>query len=402
MTERSWREREGGSGPRTTAVACALVLSGVGSASAQWDLATDVAVRETWAENTTFTSNPGNGDAVSTVRLGERLLRTGDRFHLNAQYSPAGLFYRDTAEFNRLEQTGRLNASYDLTQRDAITFAGTYFYTTSQGVAAETVSSPLVLTQFSDRRQQFASLGYRRTLTERLSYGVDVRNNFQTFSDFHFVDYAAYGVSAHVNRKMGPAWSLDGGAGETRNRFTTPADPNNALSRTTYGDASVASLFSGVNRRIGDRMTVTGRLGYNLVTPGDGTQPNRRALFAQGTLTWSGPRLNSSAGFTRDINTGTGVIDLSETETLYGSGTFSFTPDFSATVLVNRSYSRRVGDGSSEATRAFNGTASLRRRLTRKLEASAGFSRYIQNSQNLALPDLAHNAYFVGLSASFD
>ncbi|MBI3448548.1 MAG: hypothetical protein HY049_06500 [Acidobacteria bacterium] len=264
------------------------------------------------------------------------------------------------------------------------------------------MQSPLVLTQFTDRRQEFASIGYRRTLTERLSFGVDLRNSFQTFSDFHFVDYSAYGVSAHVNRKMSPAWSVDVGAGRTWNRFTTPADPNVPLSRTTYGGAAVESLFSGVNRRIGDRLTVTGRLGYNLVTPGNSTQPNRRALFAQGTMTWSGPRLSSSAGLTRDINTGSGPVDLSESQTIYGSATLSFTPDFSAMLLVNRSYSRRVGNGTSEATRAFNGTASLRRRLTPKLEASAGFSRYIQNSQNLALPDLAHNAYFVGLAAAFD
>jgi hypothetical protein len=373
---------------------------------AQWDLSSNVALRETIAQNTSFTSNRGRTDIVSTVRLTGRALRTGPRFHLDAIYSPDAQFYGNQPHFNRVSQMSRALGSYDLSERNVMTFSETYFYTPNQGVSEQSFGTPTTFTRFTDRQQLNAQIGLRHSLTEKTSLVFDVRNYYQLFSDPLLVDAVGYGGDAHVNHRLSTQTSFDLGVGNSWNRFKNlgPEDPNvsNSPLVEKYRDSQVASMFSAITRKIGDYLIATGRLGYNLVTPGDSTLPHRHGILFQGSLSWSGARLNTSGGYSQDINTGSGPLALSETKTLYASSAYKFTQTVTGSLLVNRTVSARLSSSSSESILAANATASLRFQLGNRMEGSVGLSRYLQSSPKLNAPDLSHNTFSVGISAAFD
>lgn len=405
------KEEGAGGGFERATIALGVLFGSIGLAGAQWDLSGDSSIRETWAENTTFTSNPGNGDAISSIRLAGRAVRTGRRFHLDATYSPDAQFYRDRPAFNRVSQMGRLMASWDVSERTVLSFSGETLYTPNQGVSPESVQSSLVFTKFTDRRHESTLLALRHSLSARSDLVFDLGHHFQTYSDPLLVDSVGISAAVHLNRKIGTRTSFDAGVANSWNRFVHSTDINPdpiiATLEVVRNESQVATVFASVNRKVGDRMTASGRLGESLVTPGDPSLPRRRGLQAQASLTWSGPRLTTGSGFTRDISTGSGVLSVSETQTFFASIGYKFTQGVSGNLLMNRSISsrsisERTRSGGEPSARAFNGTAQIRCKIARRLDGYAGFTRFIQNVQNLDAPDLAHNSYTIGLSASFD
>jgi len=388
------------------AIAIGFLFHAAEPARAQWDLSSNVSLRETLAQNTAFSSsssnssNPGKSDLITSVRLTGRALRIGPRFHLDAIYSPDAQFYRDQPHFNRVSQMSRALGSYDISERNVLTFSETYYYTPNQGVTDESFGSPTSFTRFTDRRQLNALVGIRHSLTERTGLILDVRNYYQLFSDPLLVDAVGYGGDARVNHKLSPETSFDVGVGNTWNRFRNQ-DPM-ISSVTRRRESQIASLFSGLNRKIGSSLIATARVGYNIVTPGDSALPHRHVLLVQGSLSWSGPKLNAAGGYSQDINTGSGPLDLSQTKTIYSSTAYKFTEILTGALLVNRTVSERPSSTVRVSILAANATASLRFKMGNRLEGSAGFSRYLQSSPRLNAPDLAHNAFSVGLSAAFD
>jgi len=380
-------------------VVCALLAGGTSAVHAQWDVSGTVSAREMWAENTTFTAKAGNGDAITAIKLFGRLVRTGRIFRLDASYSPDAQFHRDLTVLNRVSHEADVRAGWDLSARSTLSFTERLLYTPDQGLNQGSTQTPNVFTRFTDRRNHSAGLAFKHSLSPRGEIVLSARQYFQTFSDPILVDSAGYGLGVSYKRQVAPRTSVDVGAGNAWNRF---GHTDEITGLRVGSQNQVTSPFASVYTRFGNHVTLSSRAGYNVSTPADSSLPRRRGALLQSSLQWSGTKLRTDTGYSRDFSTGSGPTELSQSQTFYGSSTYEFTKSLQGSINLNRTISENLARGGADRiVRNFNGQATLTLRTGRSMSLFCGFSRYLQSSQQPQAPDLAFNRYTVGLQAGF-
>jgi hypothetical protein len=388
------------------AAACAAAL-GAAPAWAGWDLSGGAGVQETWAENTTFVARPGNGDAVTSLRLTGAARYAGTRSRLDAAYTPSALFHRDRTELNAVAHAGRLNLAWDLSARTTLTVSDQFSYTPEQGVSAASFQSPVVFNRYTDRRMNAAGVGWSIRTGPRSTLQSDLRHQLQSYSDRSRVDFQGSSAGISFDRAIGARAGFQCGAARSQNRFHVPRcqDLDGDGGCEGYDQeprsASVTSGFTGARRDLGRRGSATARLGYSVMLPGDPAVPTRRGLQAQASLAFRGTRADLSAGYNRDLSTGSGVVAVGRSEAYFARARVQLTQALAGDLTLNHSTTRGLGGSRHSEVDALSGLAELSCRLGRSLSATAAFSRHVQNSPRPQVPDLAANRWTVGLTAVF-
>jgi len=393
-----------------SAVVFSLAASPTGAASAVWDLGGQIALRESWTENTTFTAAPGNGDAISSLRLEGRALRAGRRVRFEASYEPNGQFYRDRRELNRVAHVGRTILAWEASPRSTLSFSESYSYTPDQGVSSTSFQAPLLFTRLGDRRSQIAVTSWRLQLNGTTDFIGEFRHQIQSYSEPSLADSAALSPSARIMRSVGPRAGIDAGAAYGWNRFESPVcEQVSGVTgrclefREEPHRSEIANLFTGGNRALGQRVTATARVGYNFVIPGNAGGGTRRGVQAQAGIQWTGPRVSAQGGYNRDVYTGSGALAVSTAQSVFLSAGAMLTRRFTVNAILNRSTSRSLGAARHQEVDSFNGQAGLQIRLRGGVSASAGYARYAQSSERPEVPDhLGFNRYWVALGAAFN
>jgi hypothetical protein len=398
-----------------------MTLSVWPPALARWDLSGSSSLRATWAENVDYSesrslkrdpADPNNfilvesdpdGDALTDVRLSGGAEYTGARSRFRGTYSPSGAFYRDRTDLNRFSHTGRVRAEWDLTRRSLFSVSDAFVYTPEQGARSDTVQSPVVITDFSDRRSNVLTINYRVEVSEVSTLTAGARQSFQSFSDPDLADFTGVGANLRWSRNLSLRSGLEFNGAVASNRFRERvADPNTLQTVTARTRNKSVTLNSGGHVGLGNRFMARALLGYSLINPEQSGRSNKRGTHTQAAIRWLGSRVEAETGYSRRLSTGSGTFSVSWTETYFTGVTARFTQKLTGNLFVNRSYSRGADTNRDDEVATTSGGASVNFALAGHVSGTAAFSRNVQDSDEDEASNLGFNRYSVGLVAAFN
>lgn len=400
-----------------------MVITCPAATWAQWDLMSGVAVTATWADNVDYAgkrdvrqdpNDPNrivvvnrdpDGDALTSLRLRGTASYQGPRWHFNGNYEPMASFYRDRTDLNHQSHAGRISSIWNMTRNVEFNVTDRFMYSPEQGTRAESVSTPVLITDYSDRRSNTFGASVITHYSDVGRYSLGVTHGFQRFSNPDLVDFTGGGVNAGWARRLSGDSEVELRGAAHSNRFNRQINLGTAAApdpRTVRNRNRSYRMSCGGSMGMGRRLVARGLLGYDLVVPDDRDRKSSRGLHADAALQVQGRRVGGSIGYNRALSAGSGAFAVSETETYYGNVTARFTDYISGNLFVNQSYSERAGSASGSDVRTTSGGASMEVRFGQRVSGRLMYNRNDQNGSGNRSRSLTHNRVTLGLVARID
>ncbi len=398
---------KGGRGiQRGVLIACVGAL-GAGQAAAQWDLSSSVGVQASYSENASFRSGGGRDDAIAYLRLMGNALRTGQRSRFSVSYAPNAVWFKELTDLNRVAHLANGRAEWSLTPRSTLSVGNTYYYTPEQGATANTFTSPVVLTSYSDRRFSTSSVTFRHQFSDISDLTAELHYRIQTFSNPSLVDSRGPTAMLRFHREMNPRVGFDLIGTYARGRFDSrvqdprlPADPNEVL--RLFRTTDVASAGGGLRVVITPNVNASLTLGSNLVMPVEPDTPNTRAARVSASLDWTGRVLRARGGYNQGLSTGSGTFGVSRTRSAYAGLAATLQRRLMANLLVNQTHTSATRESGRREVDTWTRGGFLTYNFTQTLSGNLGMTRQAQDSSQTGAPDLSFNTYSVALLAVFN
>jgi hypothetical protein len=391
---------------RSVLAACVGALA-AGQAAAQWDLSSSVGVQASYSENANFRSGGGANDGIAYLRLMGSALRTGQRSRFSVSYAPNAVWFKELSHLNRVAHLANGQVEWSLTARSTLSAGSTYYYTPEQGATANTFTSPVVLTSYSDRKFGTSTMTYRYQFSDISDLTAELRYRMQTFSNPSLVDSRGPTAMLRFHRELNPRVALDVAGTYSRGRFDThvqdprfPADPNRDL--RLFRTTDVASAGGGVRLMLTPNVNANLILGSNLMMPVEPATPKTRAARVSASIDWSGRFLQARGGYNQGLSTGSGTFGVSRTRSAYAGLAATLHRRLGANLLVNRTESSATRESSRRQVDTWTRGGFLTFNFTQTLSGNLGMTRQAQDSNQSGAPNLSFNQYSLAFMAVFN
>lgn len=391
---------------RALLAACVGALAG-GHAAAQWDLTGSVGVQASYSENANFRSGGGRNDGIANLRLMGSALRTGQRTRFSVSYAPNAVWFKELTELNRVAHLANGRVEWSLTPRSSLSVGNTYYYTPEQGATANTFTSPVVLTSYSDRRFSTSTMTYRYQFSDISDLTAELRYRMQTFGNPSLVDSRGPTAMLRFHRELNRRIGLDATGTYSRGRFDSrvqdprfPADPNAAIRQ--FRTTDVASVGAGLRLIVTPNVNASLALGSNVVMPVEPAAPNTRAARVSSSIDWSGRFLRARGGYNQGLSTGSGTFGVSRTRSAYAGLAATLHRRLMANLIVNQTHTSATRESGRRQVDTWTRGGFLTFNFTQTLSGNLGMTRQAQDSSRSRAPDLNFNTYSVALLAVFN
>lgn len=396
---------------RALLTACVGVLA-VGQAEAQWDLSSSVGLQTSFTQNANYVAAGQSDDTIAYLRLMGSALRTGARTRLNVSYAPNAAWFKELSDLNRVAHlaTGRLE--WNLGARSTLSFSENYYYTPEQGATANTFTSPVVLTSYSDRRFNTGAVNYRYRFSDLSDIQAELRYRIQTYSNPSLVDSRGPAASLRYHREVSRRVGLDLQGAYSRGRFDSQASPSGAVNPVDpnlpadpvrlFRTTDVANVGGGVRMAITQNTSASVIVGRSIVIPVEPSTPRRRAMRASASMDWTGRFIRARGGYNQGLSTGSGTFGISRTWSAHAGMAATLHARLVANLFANRTRSKAVQQSGARGVDTWTRGGFLAFSFTPTLSANAGMTRQTQESNRSNAPALGFNTYSVALQANFN